>query len=144
MIDQFNDLINASDWKDLECFINFKLCLQDSALADWRLVEPQTIVEQKKEGSFLIIQTKWLSEYIFAPEAFVWQKQWMQRDLKKPYEMKVNEFKKRLITMSQLLDKIPHSSSSTSLSTDDLKVIFLSSYASYLADGLRSTSRRFR
>ena len=60
------------------------------------------------KDSFLMAQQTWL-ELLLPHDAFLFQKEWMNNTLKKPFTMKVQEFGNRLQVLNHLLDLFPHS-----------------------------------
>ena len=70
-----------------DLFNYFAKCLTMNALAEWHSVTPIMHKEQTKE-TFLSAQQAWLDS-LLPHDAFLFQKEWMNNVLKKPYTMKV-------------------------------------------------------
>ena len=106
-----------------DLFNYFAKCLTMNALAEWRIVTPLAQEDHTKD-SFFTAQQAWL-ESLLPHDAFLFQKEWMNGALKKPFTMKVQEFDNCLRVLNHLLDLFPHVGEDKNFTDGELKTIFL-------------------
>ena len=103
----------------------FNKCLMDNALEEWRAVTPHE--EDQTEENFKYSLEEWFST-LLPDNAFLTQKEWMTNSMKKPFGMKVKDFRNRLKTLNQFLALMPHNKGKDTIFSDnDLKALLLKS-----------------
>ena len=125
-----------------DLFNYFAKCLTMNALAEWHIVTPLAQEDCTKD-SFFTVQQVWL-ELLLPHDAFLFQKEWMNGALKKPFTMKVQEFGNRLRVLNHLLDLFPRSGEDRNFTDGELKTIFLNAMPlawqqAYTLKGTRAT-----
>ena len=113
-----------------------------NALAEWHII---TLLAQKDrtKDSFVTAQQAWL-ELLLPHDTFLFQKEWMNGTLKKPFTMRVQEFGNRLQVLNHLLDLFPQSGEDRNLTDSELKTILLNAMPltwqqAYALKGTRAT-----
>ena len=121
----FQTMSSRMDFTGTMMYSYFNKCLLDNALEEWRAVTPHE--EDQTEENFKYSLEEWFST-LLPDNAFLTQKEWMTNSMKKPFGMKVKDFRNRLKTLNQFLALMPHNKGKdTIFSNNDLKALLLKS-----------------
>ena len=121
----FQTMSSRMDFTGTMMYSYFNKCLMDNALEEWRAVTPHE--EDQTEENFKYSLEEWFST-LLPDNAFLTQKEWMTNSMKKPFGMKVKDFRNRLKTLNQFLALMPHNKGKDTIFSDnDLKALLLKS-----------------
>ena len=103
------------------CFAMIKRLLKGKALIDFERIFTEEGYSESVDNCDKVIDK--LTEEIFPDRALQKQRRALRRNIRKPENMKTNQFYARLVEMNEQLEKFPNGTEDDKLSEDELKEI---------------------